>query len=204
MDDLIERVARVLCSIAGHNPDALAPGNCPESQDDDKAMVVADGYNAKGEFCHFYWRAFATEARAAIAECEKEHRENIERLERELMEAKERIDCQTSALEESSEIMGELTEGSATAEAQTAAMRAALEWGRDVLMKTAKAMRAHNLPDPASLLEIEAVNIDAALSTDAGKKMLAVVEAAKVLIDNSRDHGLRDIYKLAQALAALK
>ena len=61
-----ERLARVMCELAGHDPDWLEPGNCPTGVDAE-ALTIPDGRNAGGDFCHFLWRQFVKGADAIIA-----------------------------------------------------------------------------------------------------------------------------------------
>jgi len=61
-----ERLARVLCKLAGYKPDQLEPGDCPTGVDAE-ALAVPDGRNAGGDFCHFLWRQFVKRADAIIA-----------------------------------------------------------------------------------------------------------------------------------------
>lgn len=52
----IEAAAWALCKATGHEPDALEPGDLPR----------LDGYNRKGEPCHFLWRDFMNKAKVTL------------------------------------------------------------------------------------------------------------------------------------------
>ena len=75
--ELIELVARAIC---GTDADNLEPGSCPGDRDDSTAMIVPDGRNRNGEFCHFRWREYEPKARAVLNAI-KEH--GIKVMERE-------------------------------------------------------------------------------------------------------------------------
>lgn len=62
-EELIEKVARALCENEGRDPDYLEPGDDPYMNN----TTCIDGYNRKGEPCHFFWRHYDRDARAAIA-----------------------------------------------------------------------------------------------------------------------------------------
>lgn len=133
-------------------------------------------------------------ARAAIAECFKDK----ERLERELAES----------------------------QAQAAAMRASLdfyvsprthEWVWNLISEQTcsdlcdKTFESQGCPSGTCAKDsgerswlMAHKNGVAALSTDAGKKMLDVVEEAEYLVENIREHGIHDNWKgVANALSAL-
>lgn len=59
----VEAVARTLCEQAGYDPDSLRPGDDPYMNN----TPVNDGVNAKGDTCHFRWRAYYWQAQAALA-----------------------------------------------------------------------------------------------------------------------------------------
>lgn len=60
---LIEAMARALCVSAGKDPDRLEPGD----------GLGIDGYNRKGDPCHFFWKEYTNEATAALAALRKTH-----------------------------------------------------------------------------------------------------------------------------------
>lgn len=62
-DALIEAMAMALCVSAGKDPDRLEPGD----------GLGIDGYNRKGDPCHFFWKEYTTEATAALAALRKTH-----------------------------------------------------------------------------------------------------------------------------------
>ncbi len=81
--DRIELVARVLCEERGYDPDALEPGNVIVRITDnlekwesaegvfidrlaDNGTRPPDGYNRKGEPCHFMWRQYIKTAQAVV------------------------------------------------------------------------------------------------------------------------------------------
>lgn len=49
-----EKLARALCEADGHDPDQLEPGDDPYMNNTE----FIDGYNRKGEPCHFFWRHY--------------------------------------------------------------------------------------------------------------------------------------------------
>lgn len=83
MSDLVKRVARRLCEQDGRDPDHLEPGDDPYMNN----TQCIDGYNRKNEPCHFFWRHYDEDARAAIAEvldAQKEPSAGMEQAAREL------------------------------------------------------------------------------------------------------------------------
>lgn len=61
--DLVELVARAICVSLHYDPDALEPGNTPYGNNEE----VIDGYNAKGEPCHLFWRHFHRHTQAVLS-----------------------------------------------------------------------------------------------------------------------------------------
>lgn len=64
--EMIEKVARALCIRDGRIPEYLEPGDCPGGISCEEAMDIPDGYNGKDDFCHFLWRGYVPDAKAAI------------------------------------------------------------------------------------------------------------------------------------------
>jgi len=186
-DELVERVARVLCTTNGGSPERLEPGDCPGGRSDDEALLIPDGRNDRGEFCHFEWRAYELDARAAIAECEKVSTVEIEKL-------KDGVDAMKHFYLLVHNRANKL-------DAEAAAMREALKHA-DSFIK--------NIRVPQNSLQVVLqINdggivlnaITSALSPDAGQRVLAVVKAAENYLMFDGDPGAKKF--LQDALAAL-